>query len=508
MRRWPIVSTCAAALALLLTRSAGATEPDARFVDRRGKLRDFEHEYRVWFLDREQHPLRAAIESLVWIGLGTAYYWLDPLANSEDWDDPSIWEKVRGEALSYDNNLGSTNFILHPFAGAAIYGTARLNGLPVWTSFAYAATSSLAWEYALEWREQASVNDLVFTAIGGVALGEFLFRISEYASSAPENRQWGNVVAAHTLGLPHRLHELVDGPRPRTSLPPDSLGFSSAYAHRFGLSYAFGQLQNDLDAKEPVHTIGLSAELAAIPGFLRQGQFDLGFYESNFVEGALRFSYEGTDLAEVDAQVSTVSFGYLTQAFDRRGGTAQLIGLGTGLRYYDSWKLERRDRYSFVHLPRPVFGFWARSGKLRARARLSAGFDFAGIRPLALDAWRERYGDYGLRSVLLRRSYTYAGCASSRAELNVTVPALGAGALANAGWCRSLGGMDRFDDHPEPEVSSVDSLLELGAWASVRPDGPIELRLELDHNLRRGSMGPLDAARWDARGAAAIAYVF
>ncbi len=508
MRRWPIASFCAAALALLLARSAAADEAHDHFIDRRGKVRDFQHEYRVWFQDREQHPIRAGAEALVWMGLGTAYYWLDPLANSEDWDDPSVWEKVKGEALSFDNNLGSTNFILHPLAGAAIYGTARINGLPIWTSFGYAATSSLAWEYILEWREQASINDLFFTAIGGVSVGEFLSRLSEYANSNPTNQHWGNVLAAYTLGLPHRAHELVDGPRPRTSLPPDSLGFSSAYFHRFGATFAFGELSNDIGQSGPVHSIGLSAELAAMPGFLRPGQFALGFSDANFVDSALRLSYETGDLVEVDARVSTVLFGYLAQSFGFRSGSAGLVGVGTGLRYYDSWKLDRRDRYSFVHLPRPELAFWARNGKLSAQGRLSAGFDFAGIRPLALEAWRDQFGDYGLRSVVLRRSYTYAGCASSRAQFSVAGPPFRAGAAANVGWCRSIQGMDRFDRSAEGDVASTDSLIELGAWASVHAEGPLELRVEIEQTRRHGSIGPIEAHRWDARASGSVAYVF
>ena len=173
-RRWPFRSFCACVVGLLIARSAIAQDGADYFIDRRGDLRKFDHEYRVWFTDREPHPIRAAAEALIWIGLGTAYYWLDPLANSEDWDDPSVLDKLRGEALTFDNNLVSTNFILHPIAGAAVYGTARVNGLSVPASFAYVAASSLAWEFALEWREQASVNDLIFTSIGGVSLGEFI----------------------------------------------------------------------------------------------------------------------------------------------------------------------------------------------------------------------------------------------------------------------------------------------------------------------------------------------
>jgi hypothetical protein len=57
-------------------------------------------------------------------------------------------------------------------------------------------------------------------------------------------------------------------------------------------------------------------------------------------------------------------------------------------------------------------------------------------------------------------------------------------------------------------VTSVDTLVELDAWAAFRPPGPVELRFELDHKLRGGSMGRISAENWDRRAAAVIAYVF
>jgi hypothetical protein len=507
-RRRPFRSLCAGVTLLLVAGSALAQNADDYFLDRRGDLRKFEHEYRVWIKDREPYPIRAVAEALIWIGLGTAYYWIDPLANSEDWDDPSVFEKLRGDAVSFDNNLVSTNFILHPFAGAAIYGTARVNGLSVPASFAYVAASSLAWEFAFEWREQASVNDLIFTSVGGVSLGEFISRLSDYASSAGKNAEWGNQIAAHTLGLPHKIHQWIDGPRPKTSLPPDSLGFSSGYWHRFSASYGFGEIDNDAFESSAAHSIGLSAELVAIPGFLRPGRISFGFDQANFTDGKLRLLYDTHGLAEFDARVRATLFGYLTQEFTARAGSAAMIGLGTGLRYYDSWRLTRRDGYAFVHLPGPELGVWTRNGPLTLRAQLGASFDFAGIRPLGFTTWERRFDEDGLRSVLTRRGYTYAWCGSSRATLAARSGMFGIGASANAAWCRSIQGLDRFEPKADADVTSVDALLELDAWAGLRPPGPVELRLELEHKLRRGWMGPLAAEDWDRRAAAVLAYLF
>ena len=462
-RRRPFRSICAGVVGFFVAASASAQDDGDYFVDRRGDLRKFEHEYRVWIGDREAHPIRAGAEALIWIGLGTAYYWIDPLANSEDWDDPSVFEKLDGSAVSFDNNLVSTNFILHPLAGAAIYGTARVNGLSVPASFAYVAASSLAWEFAFEWREQASVNDLIFTSIGGVSLGEFLSRLSDYATSARDNAKWDNVIAAHTIGLPHKIHQWIDGPRPKTTLPPDALGFSSAYWHRFSASYGFGEIESDAVASSAAHSIGAEAQIVSVPGFLRPGHISFGFDQANFTEGRLRLLYGNDGLSELDARVHATLFGYLKQEFDAKGDSAGMVGLGTGLRYYDSWRLDRRDGYAFVHLPGPVFGIWTRQGALSIKAQVAASFDFSGIRPLGFTHWERRFDEDGLRSVLTRRGYTYAWCGSSRARFSVDNGTLGLGASANAAWCRSIQNLDRLERKTNADMTSIDELIELDA---------------------------------------------
>jgi hypothetical protein len=52
--------------------------------------------------------------------------------------------------------------------------TARSNGYNYLTSVAWTFTGSLLWEYAGEFREQVSINDMIFTTMGGALLGEGL----------------------------------------------------------------------------------------------------------------------------------------------------------------------------------------------------------------------------------------------------------------------------------------------------------------------------------------------
>ena len=501
-----IVFACG--IALLCASRVAVADDNGHFVDRRGTTRPFAPEYGTWFKARRPDYLRAAGEALLLTGLGTAYYWLDPLSNATDWDDPTLGEKLSGEAVTFDNNLQSTNFILHPIAGATVYGFSRLSGLGVYASFGYGVASSLVWEYLLEWREMVSVNDLVFTSFGGVALGEFLFHMGEYASSAPWNTRFSNQLAAYTLGGPHKLHAGTQARYPTTDLPPDSLGFSSAYWHRFALGYGFGAMQNDDRRSANVHAINLGAELVAMPGFLRPGDFEIGFDEGNFTEGGIRLLLDEDGLAEADGRVAAVLVGYFSNQFGPSEGSAKMIGVSTELRYYDSWRLGRRDGFAFIHLPGPTVGLWARTDKIGVQARSSGSVDFAAIYPVAFEPWAARFGTAGLKSVLAKENYVYAFCGSTRNQVSASIGPFGLGGNADFALCRSIQGLDRTQALVSRDVPSTDLVLELGAFVSAPKLGPFELRLEADELRRRGSMGRVEAERVDRRISGALDYVF
>ncbi len=123
------VALCVLA-ALVLTAAAAPVraEPHAleaeldAFQDETGEWRSARAAYRSWLSPhhRAASPARAAAEGMLFVLIGTAYYWVDPLANSGDWDFPSFGSKLRFESVRLDNNLFATNHILHPFAGASV----------------------------------------------------------------------------------------------------------------------------------------------------------------------------------------------------------------------------------------------------------------------------------------------------------------------------------------------------------------------------------------------------
>lgn len=78
----------------------------------------------------------------------------------------------------WDNDQFSTNLFAHPYHGNLYFNSARNNGYNFWQSVPFAFAGSLMWEMVAE-NEPPSINDLIATSIGGSALGEAMYRISD-----------------------------------------------------------------------------------------------------------------------------------------------------------------------------------------------------------------------------------------------------------------------------------------------------------------------------------------
>ena len=82
----------------------------------------------------------------------------------------------RGPEWDHDNPI--FNFVLHPYAGAAYFMSARTCGFNFWQSFLYSAIiSTVGWEFGIEaCMERPSYQDLVITPVIGSLMGEGFYR--------------------------------------------------------------------------------------------------------------------------------------------------------------------------------------------------------------------------------------------------------------------------------------------------------------------------------------------
>lgn len=77
----------------------------------------------------------------------------------------------------WDGDKFIFNYVLHPYAGAAYFMSARSQGFSFWYSALYSfCISTFFWEYGVEaFMEVPSIQDLIITPVAGSLLGELFY---------------------------------------------------------------------------------------------------------------------------------------------------------------------------------------------------------------------------------------------------------------------------------------------------------------------------------------------
>jgi len=141
------------------------------------------------------------------------------------WADVSI-QSIKNN-LSYpwqwDDNAFVNNQFSHPYHGSLYFNAARTNGYDFWQSFAWPFVGSLMWETMGEAWAPAP-NDFVNTSLGGVVLGETLYRLSSLTldnTATGSERVWREI-GAGLLDPVRGFNRLIRGETGRVSAnPPD-----------------------------------------------------------------------------------------------------------------------------------------------------------------------------------------------------------------------------------------------------------------------------------------------
>jgi hypothetical protein len=477
---------------------------DGYFIDIRGWKRPFQPIQEAWHSEWgvKPHYIRAAAEAGLFLGLQVISYWARPAANSFDWDDPEFVSRVNLSSVRFDNNLAFTNFVLHPLSGAGSYWIARVNDISIPESMLYTVASSILWEFAFEWREEVSLNDLIVTPAGGIPLGAFASELSDYLSSTPEHETVEKQTAQAVIGFPRLIHPQRPDPNSGKSwLPPDSLGFSSAFWHRFRIGYETARVDNGIH-EDRLNGFQADGELVSMVGFLRPGQFQKTFAHDNFTEFHLRVGFTPTGSTNVDMRSSGTLVGWYTQNLKagRHGpyGHALMLGLPNGLKYVERTYGQARDMFASVNLFGLSSGLWLGLGRLRTRILADGHYDFGAGQSLALPQYRFEHPLDQVISVQDVQGYAFEIGPSGRIRAEVSSFGVSLGGYVDYGRYRHIGGMDRWQERIRQEPSGSDTVLEYGAWLMVEPRWvPIYLRGALDFTERKNVIADHVAERND-----------
>lgn len=497
-------------------RALGSTLlPDGYFLDAGGARRSFARTYDEWASRQRYKPhyVRAAAEMFGLLGSGLVYYWVKAEQNKEDWDFPDISQRFTGEAIRFDNNLFITNHVLHAASGTGYYSFARANGLSVPASLLYSFSTSAVFEWGLEWLEKVSINDLVYTPMGGFAPGEWFNQFGNYLNSAPEGGGVGNQIAAATLGFPRYIHNRLDGERLPPALPADNLGFSTAYSHRFDLGYGFAAADNDQGRSGLEHDVKFDARIVSMPGFLRPGRFSTDFGNGNFTDMRTRLGFDSSGWADLDLYFEADLAGYYSQdiqpAASGVSGDASMYAVASAVRVIDSWSLGRDDTLALAHLIGPSAKWWFAAGGALLRLDASVSIDFAGVRSLPYREWEKLFGSAGTKTVLQKHSYYFAIGTSGRVGARLSHGGLDLGGRGGVGLYDSLDGADREQQTVYRDLHNRDQMVEGEAWVGYTPPRtPVHLGLHGWQMWRHSQMAPLSESRWDRRLAIELGFRF
>lgn len=437
-------------------------QPDC-VLDGDGAAVDADAAYRDTVARARPNWLRAGLEEAFTLGAGTAWYWIDRERQVADWDFPSLKQRFTFEAWRLDSNPFPINFFGHAFNGAGFHTIARSNDLPLVGALGVGFATSMVWEYALEFREKISINDVILTPVAGLSGGEFFHWLGRYLDGGPAAARWA-------LTFPHALHRQLDGPYP---------GRPRSIWHRFRLAYRYSVADIDPAAaaapdqgavgvaedSAQVHGVELFGRLVALPGYARPGRQTRWFREGNVTSMHVQIASADGDPA-VDVLADTIVLGWLRQSGDR----SAILGLGVAYRYRKQTIAAWHDRLGVVHLPGLAVDGDLLVGDWRVHARARFNGDFAGIHGLPFKRWRDAADpDLVAKTILRKHGYYYGWGLSTRAHVELIGPRLQLGASLYLGRYVSQEGLDRAQEDITADLEADDRVVELAAWARVKP---------------------------------------
>jgi hypothetical protein len=433
------------------------------------------------------HTGRAIIETLAVLIAGTGWYWTNTNLNAEDWELQWDWEswrkKVMLEAYCFDTNTFSVNGVRHTWAGVVYYQVGRANGFSVGGALLLDFVVTTFWELVVEFKESASLNDLVINSIGGVGLGEPMVQLGRQAQ---HSRSPLGKVIAFLLSPFEAFHEIV--------APPHRPWREPWHDFRF---YTGGSRARFDDSTREELTLGLDLELVTIDGYAKPGRRTVRSRAAEWTRLVASIT-TGPDDSHPDAPIQagridgrTSLLGRLVQDFDARGrGTGSYVGLATG--FAVEWRrlAEEPDRLAVAHLVGGQVEATARNDSLALRWELLAFADFAMVQAHVfgprLPFTPQPEPPY--TSALRTYGYYFALGATASTRLRVDADRWGVDLELAAQHFESIDGLDRKEiGGPDDPHDVVDQRLTTRVAVELDPfDAGVSLRPYVETVLRRG----------------------
>lgn len=443
-------------------------------------------------------PILWYSKSMAW---ATWWYHASKDLNSRDWDfeglhsdDPGLRSQadkwLRLEGFRFDDNVMHFNTPMHPLAGAGYHIIARSNHMGIWMSILATNLTSIFWEAVIEHHEVMSLNDLIFTGIAGIPMGEAYMQLGQFfrrATPTPLNRALAWVFAA-----PMEFHDLIDGTGPLHFGERGDLGWPEESWHHFNLYSTVSASEQEGAGDRLDLGVGLDTELVRLPRWRRPGS------EDRFVTGPVSTELDASFTAGSQGMLgwhvhgSMDFLGWYRQEMEDdlstglRGYSA-FAGLGMAFRHHQHEYGDYNDRYGVLNLPGlSLHGAVAR-GPLQARARYRLTPDLTTNDSRAVDTFEAQTGRTPNRTVLADWGYYFGYGYSHGVRLDATLDRFRVFYNLDYHWIRAIDGLDRYDAE---DLLIVDDriLTHRGGASAALPWEPLRLGVEAEVRDRSGAV--------------------
>jgi hypothetical protein len=519
-----------AAIATLVATSARATDPIERVqpIPRASSiLRPPQVDVGGWSegpddgrVTIERHAGRALLMELAGLAGGTIWYWRHRDFNSKDWDlhwDWPSWRKklLTTEVLKFDTNDMNTNAGNHLTAGALYYLVGRANGFDLPASWAMNVASDFVWEYAVEYREYPSVNDLIVTGMAGPVVGEPILQLGHFFRRSLPNRK--NRALAIALSPVEWLTGWMDDREWGEPDLTDDRGLTIERGHVFRFFLSERAVTFNGAGWRRDTTLGADLEVMMPRGYGQPGRWATWTRTGAFSRVVLSLSYlEGVHLSSLFRTKTTVRAHYRQDiVFDDESGASRrgyslLLGVGTGFEYETRRLAAEGDRRAVVNVVGPLMDWNLYAGPLTFRWEVATYGDFAMVDSFALGPEFRPSSTPPLTTVLRAHGYYYAGGATglTRARLSYKRVSLMTQALAN--HFVSIDSLSRARTAEDAGLSALtDDRLDTVAALVVRPwAGAVAISAFVDWVGRRGTIDNGRASRTGHESAAGVQLSF
>ena len=329
-------------------------------------------------LNEEEHQPRPASFVRALIGMsfvmvpGIAWYYYensnkrDQLFGKNDILNEYLTKPFALSKMKFDDNVFETNSPSHPLAGTAYYLSARTSGFNMWQSSLFTFGGSVFWECLIEIQEVTSINDMVFTPIGGITIGEGLFQLAAfYAGNAKSQNFFNNFISDQVDIAKYRY---TNGTGPNSSIWHNICGF-------VGVLYELDDMAGG--------KFGMEAEFFGIRNLKLHGTSS-GFHLNSPYTKIVTSAAFSKKLQEVFLYSETGIMGYSKQRITQSGGYSSFFSLNSAFEYNNKNFADFHDKISTIHLLGPVADISFIKGNFIIRLRNSIFYDFTMIESMGL----------------------------------------------------------------------------------------------------------------------------